>query len=278
MIRIFIITQEEPFFVPKMISFIAEKAASEGFEVAGVTVLKPYRKNRSFSQWISERTQIYTAFELGLVGLGFVAAKLKNKLSGNQSSYSVSGVCAKKNVALFHSTDINSQEFIEHIKKLKVDIIVSISCPQLFQPPLLSTPKLACINAHGTLLPKHRGVFGSWWMLFENDPVGGSTIHTMVPEVDKGDILWQKEFDITSRHTQYRIAYQTKKDMASGIVEVINHYKNGVSQILQPKHKSSYHYAPGRKLGQEFHRRNKKILVIDDLRLMLAKEFQTDEV
>ena len=27
---------------------------------------------------------------------------------------------------------------------------------------LLKLPKKACLNAHGTLLPRHRGVFGSW--------------------------------------------------------------------------------------------------------------------
>ena len=54
--------------------------------------------------------------------------------------------------------------------------MVSISCPEIFGNKIISIPKLVCINAHGTLLPKHR-VHGSWWTLFNKDKWAGSTIH-----------------------------------------------------------------------------------------------------
>lgn len=270
--KVFIITQNEPFFVPKMVQRLYEDSQNERFEISGITVLKPFRKNKSFSHWFKERARIYNLKELFLVGSAFLFSKIIIKLN-KKANYSVSSICEKNKIAMYNFNDINSDNFIDLIKKLQIDILISISCPQLFKKNLLSTPKVACINAHGTLLPRHRGVFGSWWMLYSEDKVGGSTIHTMVEDVDKGDIIWQKEFEITFAHTQYGIAYQTKKDMAVGIAEVIGKYAKREIKPLPPKYESSYHYAPDKRLGNEFHRKNKKILIINDLKDMLSNKF-----
>lgn len=270
--KVFIITQSEPFFVPKMIHYLYEDSQKEQFEIVGITVLKPFRKNKSFSHWFKERARIYNFKELILVGSAFLFSKITTKLK-KASNYSISSICEKNKISIYNYNDINNEHFIDLIKKLNVDILISISSPQLFKKELLSTPKVACINAHGTLLPRHRGVFGSWWMLYSGDKVGGSTIHTMVEEVDRGDIIWQKEFEITSTHTQYSIAYQTKKDMAIGLAEVIRKYSSGEIKPLFPKYESSYHYAPDKHLGKEFHKRNKKVLVMNDLKHMLSSKF-----
>jgi hypothetical protein len=272
--RIYVITQEEPFFVPKMMRMIGAESKKNGYEVAGLTVLKPYRKNKSFKGWVAERARIYTLYELFLVGLAFVIVKVNSKFKGTNSPYSVTAVSKANGIPVFDYSDINGPDFISHITEFKIDLVISISCPQLFKDVLLKTPTFACINAHGTLLPKHRGVFGSWWMLYQNDRIGGSTIHTMVAEVDKGEIIWQKEFNITRQHSQYRIAYQTKKDMSAGIIEVVGKYAKGTILPIVPQYESSYHYAPDKKMGREFHKKGKKILVMSDLKLMLAKTFE----
>ena len=173
------------------------------------------------------------------------------------------------------SNDINDNKYLTEINKLDIDIIISISCPQLFKNALLNLPRIACINAHGTLLPRHRGVFGSWWTLFCGDEKGGSTIHTMVEAVDKGDIIWQKSFIILKEHTQYSIAYQTKKDMAEGLIEVIQKYKAELIKPLTPYQETSYHYAPSRIMGKEFHKLGKRIIVLRDLKKLLCNQFIT---
>lgn len=271
--KVYIITQEEPFFVPKMILRIAEASRTEIFDFTGITVLKPYRKNRSFRHWFQERARIYTGYELFLVVFAVAIAKVSGITRGKRSPYSVSSIAKVNGIELYNFKDINDAGFINHIENLKVDLLISISCPQLFKTALLRQTNMGCINAHGTLLPRHRGVFGSWWVLFENDLVGGSTIHTMVEQVDRGDIVWQKEFPITKEHSQFGIAYQTKKDMADGLIEVILKYRNNSVRTIAPKYASSYHYAPTKELGKEFHRRKKRVLRFGDLKLMLSQRF-----
>jgi folate-dependent phosphoribosylglycinamide formyltransferase PurN len=272
-LKIYIITQEEPFFIPKMIRKLVFESKNNSFQIAGITILKPYRKNKSFTHWFKERAQIYNIHELAIVGFGFFISKLITAINPSRSNYSVISAVRRNSIRIINSDDINSEAFLSEVEKLKIDIILSISCPQIFKDELLSKPKIACINAHGTLLPRHRGVFGSWWMLFSGDKQGGSTIHTMDKEVDKGIILWQKEFEITSSHTQYGIAYQTKKDMATGLIEVIRMYSDGEIKTINAKYPSSYNFAPNRILGKKFHEMGKKILVLSDLRQMLRKNF-----
>ena len=272
-LNVYIITQQEPFFVPKMLSVLASRANASHYRINGVTVMKPYRKNKSFWHWFGQRSRIYTAGELLIVGFAFAWTKLVNRLKGSGSPFSVSSLCRKHSINLFSAADVNDETFVQRIRELKTDIIISISCPQLFRGNLLKAPTLACVNAHGTLLPRHRGVFGSWWMLYNEDPVGGSTIHTMVEEVDKGDILWQKEFRITPSHTQFSIAWQTKKDMADGLIEVITRYGEGKAAPVPATYESSYHYAPTKALGREFHAKGKRVITLSNLKLMLAANF-----
>ncbi|MBM3453337.1 MAG: hypothetical protein FJX84_09395 [Bacteroidetes bacterium] len=272
--KVFIITQNEPFYIPKMINELIKDSNQSNYQIAGITMLAPHRKNKTIRNWINERKRIYNFKELVLVALAFFIATILNILKRKNSSYSVKYIAMKNDIALFPTNDINDNNFVETLIKLNIDLIISISCPQLFRKELLSIPRFACINAHGTLLPRHRGVFGSWWMLFCDDKMGGSTIHTMVEEVDKGEIIWQQSFKIEKHHTQFSIAHQTKKDMAFGLKQVIMNYKNGNILSLNPQYDSSYHYAPSKALGDEFHRKGKRVIRFWDLKNMLSRNFE----
>jgi methionyl-tRNA formyltransferase len=273
-LRVFIITQEEPFFIPKMIRKLSSESKKNSFQLVGITILKPYRKNKSLIHWLKERIQIYNLKELFIVSFGFLFAKTISKFNPKRSPYSVRFAAQHNSIKIINSRDINSNPFLGELEKLEVDIILSISCPQIFKESLLNLPKIACINAHGTLLPRHRGTFGSWWNLFSGDKIGGSTIHKMVKEIDKGNILWQSEFEVTSSITQFGIAYQTKKDMASGLIAVIDAYSNAVNKSINSNYVETYNYAPDKNLGKEFHRMGKKIVRFSDLKKMLSKNFR----
>ena len=47
MIKVFIITQDEPFYIPKMVKHLIEKQFQNNYELVGYTLLSPNRKNKS---------------------------------------------------------------------------------------------------------------------------------------------------------------------------------------------------------------------------------------
>ena len=97
-----------------------------------------------------------------LVGTAFTITKILTWLK-IVDYYSCRKILRIANIEEINTNDINDKNYIKRIKQENPDIIISISCPQLFKEDLLNTPNIYCINAHGTLLPRHRGVFGSFW-------------------------------------------------------------------------------------------------------------------
>lgn len=271
MLKVFLILQDEPFYIPKMVKYLLNTQGKE-FSIVGYTIMNPHRKNKRMVDWVKERTKLYNFQELSFVGFAFLVAKLLSKF-GITSSYSSKKLLVGQKISEIESDDINSTQYINRLKELDLDIIISISCPQIFQGELLSVPKVGCFNAHGTLLPRHRGVFGSWWTLFLDDEFAGSTIHTMELKLDAGVILWQKEFEVQKSDSQYSIAYKTKRDMAFGLVEVLQKQYNNEKLEISPKYHSSYHRAPSRTLGREFHKKGKRVIVLRDLKKMLSQSF-----
>ena len=65
-LRVFIITQEEPFYIPKVIRYLTQHQ-NQSYKIVGASVLKPHRKNKSMKDWLLERTKIYTWNELFIV-------------------------------------------------------------------------------------------------------------------------------------------------------------------------------------------------------------------
>jgi methionyl-tRNA formyltransferase len=272
MLRVFIITQEEPFFIPKMINKLTHEGGS--FRIVGATVLKPHRKNKSIRHWARERTKIYSWKELFIALLGFTMAKTHRLIFRKSGKHSPSALFNKKRIPLYRTHDINSNAYLNEIKKINLDIIFSISCPQIFQEELLNTPKHGCYNAHGTLLPRHRGVFGSWWTLYSGDRVAGSTIHKMVSKLDAGDIVWQQEFPVEATDTQYAIAFKTKRDMTNGLLWVLSQLYSGnkLQPILSP-YSPSYHKAPTKLMGEDFRKKGLRIIRLRDLSLIFNEPY-----
>jgi len=275
-LKIFIISQEEPFYIPKVIRYILEHQ-NKNFQIIGSTRLRPNRKDKKLFDWLIERTQLYTCWELLIVSFLMFYCKIWYTLIskfGVYNPYSVKYLYEKHNIKEFHTKNINDTKYLKQIQALDVDIILSISSPQLFGNNLLKLPKLICLNAHGTLLPKHRGVFGSWWMLFEGDKTIGATIHTMVEKIDAGDIVWQKELPKPNKATQYYIAYHTKRLIAKGVVEIINEISNNKMETYLSHNKGSYHRAPTKKQGKLFHQKGLKIITISNAKYVLVKSFK----
>jgi len=207
------------------------------------------------------------------VGSIFICSKLLNLFPVIGSPFSVKGVLKGSGAQEIETNDINSQEYHSDLEKVDPDIIFSISCPQLFKKDLINLPEKYCLNAHGTLLPRHRGVFGTWWTLFENDSEAGATIHTIELKLDSGKILWQDSFKIQKPVTQFSLAYRTKKLFAEGFVDLMHDIASGDEAAVKNEYEESYHKAPTRKEGKRFHKQGKRIIVLKDIPMICSRTF-----
>ena len=69
--------------------------------------------------------------------------------------------------------DVNAPEFLDELRALGTELVVSVSCPQIFERALIDLPPKGCLNIHGAILPEYRGVMPSFWMLANGRDAGG---------------------------------------------------------------------------------------------------------
>jgi len=123
--------------------------------------------------------------------------------------------------------DVNSADFLQQLQALEVNLIISVSCPQIFKNPLIALPTLGCLNIHGAILPNYRGVLPSFWMLANDETQAGVSIYMVNEKIDAGDMISQKTFDILPNDTLDSILHRSKAIAADQLLEVINNIEMG---------------------------------------------------
>ncbi|MCL2244575.1 MAG: methionyl-tRNA formyltransferase [Treponema sp.] len=89
----------------------------------------------------------------------------------------------------------------EQVSRLKPDLLVSFAYGRIFGPKFLALFPLGGVNIHPSLLPKYRGPSPVQAAILNRDTVTGITIQTLAPEMDSGDILSQKQLQLTGGET-----------------------------------------------------------------------------
>lgn len=187
-------------------------------------------------------------------GSGTIAANciryLREKIRGNiyvfekkQNAVSVLEKQVSELPAVYyHPVDENITEIVNNLKS---KIIFSINNVYIFTKDLID--KHLIINYHNSLLPKHPGRFAEAWAIFEEEKKTGITWHIVVPKVDKGKIILQKDIEFPPHglsalallSLQTKLAYQTFTDIIADIYE-----KGEVTNFEQPVNESfKFHYS-----------------------------------
>ena len=92
-------------------------------------------------------------------------------------------------------------EEVAEILDLEPDLIITCAYGQILPSSLLSKPKYGCINVHASLLPKLRGGAPIHRAIINGYKKTGITIMHMNAKMDEGDIITQKEIEITDVDT-----------------------------------------------------------------------------
>ena len=84
-------------------------------------------------------------------------------------------------------------------------VVVSCNNNYLFTNEVVNKENLYLINFHSALLPLHRGRNAQTWSIFNEDKITGVTWHKIVQKVDNGDILIQKEVELTGKEKAIKL-------------------------------------------------------------------------
>jgi methionyl-tRNA formyltransferase len=151
-------------------------------------------------------------------------------------------------IKVFQPAKINSKDSIEYLKKFNADLFVVASFGQILSRPVLSLPKLYCLNVHASLLPEYRGAAPINWAVANGDKETGVTIMRMNEKMDEGDIILKEIVPITGQDDAITLSERASKKGANILLEAIRLIKNNeVEFVAQDKSRATY--APKLKKG-----------------------------
>ena len=94
--------------------------------------------------------------------------------------------------------DVNAPEFLDRLGKESVELLVSVSCPQIFRRALIDLPPKGILNIHGAILPQYRGVLPSFWMMANGERQAGVSIYFVNEAIDAGELCGQEVFPVSA--------------------------------------------------------------------------------
>ena len=111
----------------------------------------------------------------------------------------IAGWCAGRQIPCRFAgpeTPLGREEVLALTGGAGFDLLFSLHNLRIFPAGLLALPRRMAINYHDALLPRYGGLHATTWALFQGEAVHGITWHRMIPEVDGGEILAQREVAI----------------------------------------------------------------------------------
>ena len=102
---------------------------------------------------------------------------------------------------VFQPRKIREAESVSAIAALAPDLIVVMAYGQILPKGILDAPRLACLNLHASLLPRHRGAAPIQSALLAGDAETGITVMYMAEGLDTGDILLKLSLRVRRHET-----------------------------------------------------------------------------
>jgi methionyl-tRNA formyltransferase len=90
---------------------------------------------------------------------------------------------------------------LEPLRALAPDVIVVMAYGQILPGELLRLPRLACLNLHASLLPRHRGAAPIQSAIVAGDRTSGLTVMYMDEGLDTGPMLLKRVIRVRRRET-----------------------------------------------------------------------------
>lgn len=155
-----------------------------------------------------------------------------------------------KAVALSHQIPVwqprrikKDQEVLEKLRSAEADAFVVVAYGQILSQEILDMPRLGCINAHGSILPKYRGAAPIQWSLYYGEPETGITTMLMDAGMDTGAMLLKATTPIGLLDNALDLAKALSAQAADLLVNTLSGLEQGTIEPI-PQDDNQATYAP----------------------------------
>ena len=139
----------------------------------------------------------------------------------------VKELALKSAIPVFQPISLKSGEDLQLLTSFNADLFVVAAYGMILPQVVLDTPRLGCINVHGSLLPRWRGAAPIQRALMAGDEKTGITIMQIVRKLDAGDMLHKEEYVIGANDTASDLHDKLAELGAIGLSKVLAQMEAG---------------------------------------------------
>ncbi len=132
------------------------------------------------------------------------------------------------NIPVCQPERMRDEAAIDEMRAFEPDIIVVMAYGQILTQALLDVPKIACINVHASLLPRHRGASCIQAAIEAGDDETGVTIMHVVKKLDAGDIICQAAIPLKGTETAESLHDDLAEMSPSALMDAIEMLGDGM--------------------------------------------------
>jgi len=153
-----------------------------------------------------------------------------------------------RGIPVFQPAKIRAPDSVAQIQSVAADLIVVMAYGQILPKAVLDAARLACINLHASILPRHRGAAPIQAAILSGDNETGITVMYMDEGLDTGDILLVEKVAIHPHDTGGTLHDRLADAAPTALAAALAVIEAGVApRIPQDNSQSTY----AKKLGRE---------------------------
>ncbi|MFD1804993.1 methionyl-tRNA formyltransferase [Pasteurella oralis] len=128
---------------------------------------------------------------------------------------------------IYQPKSLRKSEAQAELAELHADVMVVVAYGLILPKVVLDTPRLGCLNVHGSLLPRWRGAAPIQRAIWAGDTQTGVTIMQMDEGLDTGDMLHKVYCDIRPEETSISLYNRLAEIAPSALIDVLDHLESG---------------------------------------------------
>jgi methionyl-tRNA formyltransferase len=239
--RIFFLLVDEPFYTSACIEPLLDRFRGS---IAGA----------AFPAGFFDAKRLKTT--LALYGPISTAAKTVQMAWSSLRGGTVHRLFRSRGIPVRDPADVNAPEFLDELRRLGIDLIVSLNTPQRLKRPILQLPAHGCVNVHFGMLPRYRGLMPVFHALMNGESSFGVTVHVMDEKLDNGDILVQRAVPIVPGDTLdslYPKGFAAASELLTETIEAAT--RGALVRRTNSEAEKTYYSYPSKDLIRQYRRR-----------------------